>query len=298
MMSGEKYRVVRRRRSNRLPVRGVEYELNAWGPDDGPTVVYLHGWGDTGSTFQFVADALPDDWRIVAPDWRGFGRSTCRSQSYWFPDYVADLDCLLDSITPNRPACLVGHSMGANVAGLYAGIRPDRVGVLINIEGFGLADRDPVGAPDNYRRWLDQSKGLRPFSEYTNLAALAERIMGNNPRMRRDRAEFVAAEWAEVGADGIVRLRADPAHKLPNPILYRRAEAEACWQRATADVLLVIGEETDFKTGAKSWIDPDESRQPFRGAPTVTIPSAGHMVHFDAPEALARAIVDFLTPRL
>ena len=298
MISDEKYRPVRPRRSTRLLVRGVEYELNEWGPAEGRALVYLHGWGDTGSTFQFVVDALPEDWRIVAPDWRGFGRSTCRAESYWFPDYVADLDCLLDAISPKDPACLIGHSMGANVAGLYCGIRPERVGILVNVEGFGLADRDPAGAPDNYRRWLDQAKSLRPFSEYPGLPALADRVMKNNPRMRRDRAVFVAAEWADLGADGIARLRADPAHKLPNPILYRRAEAEACWQRAAADVLLVIGAETDFKTGAKAWIDPDESRQPFHGAPMVVIPAAGHMVHFDAPEALAQAIADFVTPRL
>jgi len=298
MTSGEKYRPIRLRRSTRLVIRGVDYEVNEWGPVDGPMVVYLHGWGDTGSTFQFVVDALPEDWRIVAPDWRGFGRSTFRSESYWFPDYIADLDLLLDALSPRAPARLIGHSMGANVAALYSGIRPERVGTLINIEGFGLADRDPAGAPDNYRRWMDQAKSLKPFSEYRDLSALAERILGNNPRMSPDRALFVAGEWAEIGADGVARLRADPAHKLPNPTLYRRAEAEACWQRATAEVLLVIGEETDFKTGAKAWIDPDESRQPFCGAPTATIPAAGHMVHFDAPDALAAAIAGFIRPRL
>jgi len=62
----------------------------------------------------------------------------------------------------------------------------------------------------------------------------------------------------------------------------------------TAPVLLVIGENTDFKAAMKLWLDPDESRHPFQGAESVEIPGAGHMVHFEAPAALARAMEGFL----
>ena len=60
------------------------------------------------------------------------------------------------------------------------------------------------------------------------------------------RAAFVARQWASANADGRVHLRADPAHKLPNPILYRRAEAEACWRNISAPVLLIRGEKSPF----------------------------------------------------
>ena len=59
---------------------------------------------------------------MLAPDWRGFGRSAAPGvDSYWFPDYVADLDALLDRISPDAPVDLVGHSMGGNVVMSYAG---------------------------------------------------------------------------------------------------------------------------------------------------------------------------------
>ena len=45
--------------------------------------------------------------------------------------------------SPNQPVNLLGHSMGGNIASLYAGVRPDRVATLINVEGFGLPDSDP-----------------------------------------------------------------------------------------------------------------------------------------------------------
>ena len=111
--------------------------------------------------------------------------------------------------------------------------------------------------------------------------------------MPLDKAIFAAQEWSQTGADGLVHLRADPAHKLPNAVQYRRAEAMACWEKVEAKVLLVMGAETDFNSAMQSWVDPDLSKHPFHGAPTASIEDAGHMVHFEAPEALAAVLEAF-----
>lgn len=278
-----------------MSVRGVEYRVLEWGQRSNPLVVMLHGWGDCAASFQFVVDCLRRDWFVVAPDWRGFGQSHFRCEGYWFPDYVADLDAILNRYAPTQPVNLLGHSMGANVAGLYAGIFPERVQAFINVEGFGLADGDPANAPDHYRRWITQSRQTQAYATYAGIDALADRIIKRSPALTRDKALFVARHWSVTRDDGTIELRADPAHKLPNAVQYRRAEAEACWDRVTARVLLVVGEETDFTAAAKSWIDPDEALHPFRNEETCTIPGCGHMVHFEQPERLARASEDFLT---
>ena len=294
MNAADKYQPRREMREVRHHVRGVDYRVCEWGDPDRAPVFFLHGWGDVASTFQFVADELDEEIRIVAPDWRGFGKSGQSGPAYWFPDYLADLDALLDIYSPHAPVVLVGHSMGANVAGLYAGALPDRVAAFVNIEGFGLAPTDPSSAPENYRRWIERGRVGERFSTYASYADLAARLTGRNPRLTDARALFVAEQWASVDQDGVVRLRADAAHKLPNAVLYRRDEAEACWQAVTARVLLVTGKETDFKPAVKSWLDPDLTRHPFHGAPTEVVPNAGHMVHFDAPEALAAILGRFL----
>lgn len=286
------------RRSSRHHIRDVAYHVNEWGDPDAPLIVMLHGWGDTGGCFQFVVDALTDNWYVVAPDWRGFGESRHRAGSYWFPDYLADLHELLAIYSGAAPAHLVGHSMGANVAGLYAGVMPERVATLVNIEGFGLADRDPADTPENYRRWIEAGHEHQAFATYESFEELVPRIVRRSPRMDRDKALFVARQWADQGRDGVVRLRADPAHKLPNAVLYRRAEATACWDRVEAPVLLVMGAETSFTSTAVSWIDPDTERHPFHGAPTETVPEAGHMIHFEQPARLAALIEAFIRPRL
>ena len=85
-----------------VPVRGLRYHLHRWGEarlatPETPAIVMLHGWMDVGASFQFVVDAMAADRLVIAPDWRGFGSSDRGGgDCYWFPDYLADLDTLLD----------------------------------------------------------------------------------------------------------------------------------------------------------------------------------------------------------
>ena len=124
--------------SEYLPIRGRRYHVRRWGPTDeqAPLLFLLHGWMDVSASFQFLVDALARDWRLLAPDWRGFGPSQWNDDAYWFPDYIADLDALLEHYSPEQPARLIGHSLGGNAACLYAGIRPERVERLATLEGF------------------------------------------------------------------------------------------------------------------------------------------------------------------
>lgn len=289
MSSSPAYSPLQPGRRREFEIRGARYCVTEWGDSAAPLFFYLHGWADTGSTFQFVVDALQDDWHVVAPDWRGFGRSTADVASYWFPDYLADLHELLDLYSPEPPVRLVGHSMGANIAGLYAGAMPERVKAFVNIEGFGLVDADPAEAPGRYRKWIEAGQAKPEFSTYSDLAALSQRIAKRNPQMNPAHAEFVASEWGAEQEDGRVILRADSLHKLPNPILYRRAAAEACWRAITADVLLVTGGESELALhlGVDDDVDLPHDQ-------SVCIPKAGHMPHFETPIELAAEIETFL----
>jgi pimeloyl-ACP methyl ester carboxylesterase len=280
-------------RGNSHRVRGVDYYINEWGDPDDPLIVFLHGWGDSGATFQFVVDELVQRWHVIAPDWRGFGRTRHRARAYWFPEYLADLDDLLAKYSPSEPVRIVAHSMGANVAGLYAGAVPERVRAFVNVEGFGLPDTSPDDAPGRYRKWLQRLRAVPEFRTFASMEALSRHIAKRNPRISAAQACFVAAAWAADGPDGLV-LRADPAHKLPNAVLYRRAEAEACWRNVKAPVLLVAGADSSVFEAVGLRPDGGGLRLPFPKSRTVVIENCGHMVHFDAPRALAAAIEEFL----
>ena len=289
-------------RSRMVPIRGLEIHLREWGPADAGAarrLFMLHGWMDVSASFQFVADALDAGWHIIAPDWRGFGRSArSGNDCYWFPDYLADLDQLVDIVQPDTPVHLVGHSMGGNIAMLYAGIRPKRVRSVINLEGVGLHATSAEQAPARYARWLDEVRTGATLRDYASLAEVAERLRRTNPRLSSERASFLAEHWAEPAGNGRFRVAGDPAHRIVNPVLYRVEEAMACWRAIACPVLILIGAETDMWRHVASGRADGEAELDRRFAAVphaqrALIADAGHMLHHDQPEALARRIAEF-----
>ena len=296
-MSTAPYQPRRRSRLRRHSIRGIDCAVHEWGDPDRRLLLCLHGWGDTGAGFQFLADELGEDWHVVAPDWRGFGESSANVGTYWYPDYIADLDELLALYSPAAAAAVLGHSMGGNIAGLYAGTFPGRIAAFVNVEGFGLEDADPDEAPGRYRCWIERQRRNEAFSDYADFGALAARLLKRNPGMGADKAAFVAERWG-VERDGRVVLRADPRHRLPNPVLYRRAEAEACWRQVEAPVLMVAGEDSRFLDRGHPQDGAFDFDLPYPDVTSVLIGGAGHMLHFEAPEALARHTRDFLDKKV
>jgi pimeloyl-ACP methyl ester carboxylesterase len=280
-----------------VQVRALRYHCRVWGEEDAPKLFMLHGWMDVSASFQFLVDAMRGRWRVIAPDWRGFGLTEwTKGGAYWFPDYFADLEALLDHFQPGAPATLVGHSMGGNVAAMYAGIRPERVAKLVDLEGLGLSGNSPEKAPGRYARWLAELAEDKPaFRDYDNFEKLAERLRGNNARLSKERSLFLARHWGRAKPDGRVELASDPAHKLVNPVLYRVEEAMACWRKVTAPVLWVEGAESNAHEFLKiSSADLAARKQCFGRLTERVIAGAGHMVHHDQPERLAEMIEEFL----
>jgi len=293
-------------RSRILHLRGLRYHLREWGPADAPahrTLVMLHGWMDVSASFQFVVDALAPDWRVVAPDWRGYGLTDSGpGDCYWFPDYLADLEYILDDVYRREPARLVGHSMGGNVAMLYAGIRPQRVRALANLEGFGLRGARPEQTPARYAQWIDELKSGGSLRDYASREEVAARLMKTNPRLTADRAAWLAAHWATAGALGRYQVAGDPAHRIVNPTLYRIDEVLACWRSIECPVLWVEGAQTDVlrhvaASPAEAMQEVDRRRGALRDVETVVIEDAGHMLHHDRPEQVARLISEFFGRR-
>ncbi|HPF25038.1 MAG TPA: alpha/beta hydrolase [Steroidobacteraceae bacterium] len=276
-------------------IRGLRHRLVRWGPESPDPIVLLHGFMDCALTFQFLVDELPADWSLVAPDWRGFGGTDSTGVSYWFPDYLADLEELLDVLTPDVPARVIGHSMGGNIASLYAGVRPDRLRWLVNLEGFGLRRVGPEMAPVRYAEWLDQLRAPRAERRYESPAQLAAILLRRNPRLSPATAQFVAAAWTRPTADGGFELATDPMHRLANPVLYRRDEAEACWRRMQCPMLMVLGEHSEYWQGLGVEGTDEHFRTIYRQAQLVTLPGVGHMLHHEDPAAVAAAIRRFVT---
>ena len=276
-------------------IRGIRHHVRIWGEAHHPKLFLLHGWMDVSASFQFLVDAFKQDWLVIAPDWRGFGLSEWTREGYWFQDYYADLDSLLDIYSPQQPVNLVGHSMGGNVACTYSGMRPQRVRKLASLEGFGATRNKPDMAPARYERWLNELKKQPTFKPYASFEAVAERLRKNNPRLTEDKARFLAPHWAQHSAAGGIVLRFDPRHKIVNPIMNQVDQLIACWRRVACEVLWVVTNEVDMRNWRKdSLAELAERKQAFRNLREVLLEDCGHMMHHDQPEKLAAIIEAFL----
>jgi pimeloyl-ACP methyl ester carboxylesterase len=286
-------------RSEFLQIRGLRYHIRHWGEEGAPKLFMVHGWMDVSASFQFMVDCLRRDWHVIAPDWRGFGLTdNSGSDTYWFPDYMGDLDAILAHFSPNEAVNLLGHSMGGNVVTTYAGVRTERIARLINLEGVGMPATRPEQAPRRYEKWLDELRTPPVLRTYGSRAEVAARLQKTNPRLSDARADFLSQHWSRESAPGVWEILGDPAHKGISPLLYHVEEIMACWSRIAAPTLYLEAEDTDLwrwmgkKEEARVEIDRRIATIP--QVSTRMIPDAGHMLHHDQPEMLAEIIESFL----
>ena len=315
------YQVRRRSRSTFVTVRDQRYHLREWGEPDParPPLWLLHGWMDVSASWQFVIDALATERHCIAPDWRGFGLTRAahlagqtaapppygNADHYLFADYLADLDFLIERINarlgraPDAPIDLVGHSMGGNVAMLYAGVRPARVRRLVNLEGFGLPATRPEQAPRRYAAWMDElhqlARGELTLKTYTGLDGVARRLMKTNRRLPEDRARWLASHWARpldpARPEGDWVILGDVAHKVRSSQLYRVDEVLAIYAAITAPVLAVEASDDSlaqwFPRSEHSLAEYHRRLQSVPRCRIVRVDDAGHMLHHDQPRQVA-----------
>ena len=279
---------------------GLELSVVEWASPNASarTCLLLHGFLDAAGSFDRVAPALAEaGLRVLAPDLRGFGDSDRVSGGgyYHFPDYVADVDAVVREHV-RGDFFLVGHSMGGTVATMVAGGKPDRVAKLAVLEGLGPPDNEPAAAPIRMHRWLEELATPPRAQTMTRDDAL-RRLVAAHPRVPRDvlatRVRHLVASVAETGSETeaeSVRWKYDPIHRTTSPMPFFANVYAAYAARVACPVLYVSG-------GSLGWRVPDEAERlaAFATRPIhVDLPDAGHMMHWTAPEALARALVEFL----
>jgi len=177
-------------------------------------------------------------------------------------------------------------------------VRPERVRRLINLEGFGMPAASADTAPSHYARWLDALREPAALRIYPSVAAVAARLQKTNPRLSNERAAFLAPHWSAQNDAGEWEILGDPAHKKPGAILYRVEEVMACWRAITAPVLWVEAADTNMW----QWMGPkpqarieiDRRLAHLNNVQSHMMADAGHMLHHDQPEQLARLVEAFL----
>jgi pimeloyl-ACP methyl ester carboxylesterase len=258
--------------------------LSSGDPAD-PAVVLLHGRGAPAETWTEVAEALSDRYYVLALQQRGSGGSSWSpTGAYHLADFVADLEAFVDDVVPG-PFVLVGHSMGACTALVYAARHPGRLRALVLEDGgpLGPAVVDSLGGahgriPSSFPSWTEAGAHLR----------------AQGPALPHDRLDGLVAATFRERPDGTVGWRADvdglfSAESIGSDELFLTGQWDALQGLTTPTLLL-------WASAQPSLMEPETADRIERANPCirrVTIDS-GHRIHEQRfPEFMA-AIEPFL----
>jgi len=277
--------------------RGLAIHYLEWGDPAGEPIILVHGFLDQAHSWKiFVAELIAQTRRplwIIAPDCRGHGDSGWVGAGgyYHFPDYVFDLDCVIRNLGITR-FCLVGHSMGGTISFLYAGTFPERLAKLVLIEGVGPLGMEFADAPPRMAGWIGElhDRGRNHFREYTSIEAGANQLQQTNPRLRKEFAIDLARAGMRQNDKGKWIWKFDPLHRTAAPQPFYTAQALAFFRRIECPVLIVDGHESRQNRRT----DKQERYDAIRHHRMARIARAGHMVHQDNPEELAKTVANFL----
>jgi pimeloyl-ACP methyl ester carboxylesterase len=277
---------------------GLAIHYLEWGEPNGEPLILVHGFLDQAASWNpfvsFLQASLGPALWIVAPDCRGHGDSGWVGAGgyYHFPDYVFDLDCLIRALDAERLK-LVGHSMGGSISLLYSGTFPEKVQKLVLIEGIGAAGMKFSDAPLRMEKWIGElhNRGRNHFREYDSVEAGARQLQQTNPRLNSPSALRLARLGMKQNAKGKSIWKFDPLHRTTSPQPFYSAQAVEFLSRIECPVLVVEGQLSRHAQ------HPDRQQRlaVIRKKHFAVIDNAGHMVHQDNPEELARAVAQFLS---
>ncbi len=296
-------------RRHRLEVNGVGLSVLELGAAEAPALVMLHGMRDVAWSLLPVALPLAERYRVLLPELRGHGESD-QPGCYGMDHYLFDLHRVWDLLEVGRGA-LFGHSLGGQIAARFAALFPERVRAAILVEGLGPPQRpgegDETAELREHAARLLQTLAIparqRPLPD---LQFATQRLLANNPRLPEDRARLLAEHATRRTGAGDLMWAFDP--RVGSVFLgIGLKETQRFWHHLTCPALVVSGDLAFEYWRAQmpyEWsgeFAPGELEARIRCFPDhehVALPRAGHMVHYDQPEALTRAMADFLERRL
>ena len=268
-----------------LDVRGLRLHCVERG--EGEMTLLLHGWLDHAGSFDLLAPLLPG--RTVALDFRGHGDSQWAGPGgfYHFVEYIADLDGALEIFSPQEPVRIVGHSMGAAAALIYAALRPGRVSHLTMMDAVPLSISTEE-IPARLTSYLEDLRHTpRKRRRVESIEDGAQRLMRNNPSLSEKTARLLAAGGIspDPEQENALAWKWDPLLRAHSPLPISEPVLQLVCAQATTPILVIRGE-----TGTLPHEPELRARFPHLQMSVQTVPGTGHHVHLDAPEEVAKLI--------
>jgi pimeloyl-ACP methyl ester carboxylesterase len=259
--------------------RTIAYLDSAPGNSDRRACVLLHAFPIGASLWEPQLRNVPEGWRFIAPDLRGFGGSTELDTitNASMADYAQDVIDLLDELGISR-VVIGGASMGGYAVFAFLPAAGDRVDGVILANTRAGADSPESRA--NRRSMLAMLDREGPSGVALEMMP---RLLGKTTHETNPQIEAFVRRLIKKQSTAAIRTA---IHRMMN-----RPDSTPLLSRITVPTLVITGEEDIL-------IPVDESRSmanAVTGATLVLVPRAGHLANLEQPDAFNTALHEFLT---
>lgn len=269
-----------------LTIPGFDIAYKTWGKPSNPPIIALHGWLDNANSFEFIAQCLQDDYYIIAPDLPGHGFSShlATGCQYHFIDGIFTIIHIINALKLDK-VHMLGHSMGACLASLTAGVAPERFLSLTLIEGLG-----PFSQPaqttstqlSSYMRYLTKEE-LKKSKGYTSIekAARARSVKGY---VSLDIAHTLC-ERGLIEREGLFYWRHDYRLLVASPLKMTEAQILSCLNAITTKTCLIIADK-----GFSFDSELMQNRAKAVKNLNLELLEGGHHIHMEKPAIVANIL--------
>lgn len=267
-----------------------------WGNRDAPPLLMVHGGRDHCRNWDWAAEALRDDWHIIAPDLRGHGDSEwVIGGNYGVSEYVYDIAQLVHQ-KQMAPVTILAHSLGGMISLQFAGAFPDLVKKMVVIEGLGpspkmIKERMSKGVAQRLADYVGQLRVMsgRQPRRYPTLEDAFRRMHEENAHLTPAQARHLTVHGSSQNEDGTWSWKFDNYVRNWPAWGFTPEELGEIWNQITCPVLHLRGSE--------SWAsDPQEDGRSafFQNASYAVMEGCGHWLHHDRLDEFLRLTTDFL----
>jgi pimeloyl-ACP methyl ester carboxylesterase len=281
--------------SHRFVSQRLKLHYVDWGNADAPPLILQHGGRDHCRSWDWVAEELRRDWHVICPDLRGHGDSEWSPEGYYGMDaFTYDFAQLVQTLGYDK-VTIVAHSLGGNIATRFAGLFPEKVEKLVNIEGLGPPSDHPSATEataDRLRKWMADKRAAagRTPRRYDSLRTAYERMKAENSFLTDEQARHLTIHGATRNEDGTWSWKFDNYLNVWNTTDISYADKETLWQAITCPVLLLWGLDSFAQSPAG-----DGRMTNFQRAALIEYENAGHWLHHDQFDRFLSDVGAFLS---
>lgn len=250
--------------------QGLRLRYVDWGNPNAPPLILLHGGRDHSRSWDWTAQALREDWHVIAPDLRGHGDSDwSHTGDYTMMANLYDFAQLIHQ-TGLAPVTIVAHSYGGNIALRYSGIYPENVRKLVAIEGLGPSPKmleERAGRPidERMREWIDTRRAIsgRQPRRYKSLEEAYERMKDANHHLSDAQARHLTLHGVSQNEEAAIAGSSTTPSASSRPSICLNRTSSVCGDGSPAppscSTARTAGPPTPKKTAASNISTPPAS---------------------------------------